>query len=115
MWESTAGSSEFEIREDTSDVKLTRGTRITLHLKEDCDEYLEEDRLKELIKQYSQFIRFPIKLHTTQEVPKQVLDTAATEKAQKEEDEKAEKEEREAKTVDDVYKTEMETKQEFEV
>lgn len=71
--------------------------------------------MKELIKQYSEFIGYPIQLYVTKETPKQVVDTEATEKAQKEEDEKAEKEEREAKTIDNVMKTEMETKQEFEV
>ena len=36
------------------------GTRIILHLKEDCDEYLEDYKIKELLRKYSEFIQFPI-------------------------------------------------------
>merc|ERR1712227_212711 len=39
---------------------LGRGTRVTLHLKEDAHDYLSEDKLKEASKKYSQFIQFPI-------------------------------------------------------
>lgn len=46
--------------------------RISLFLKEDADEYLDDDRVEELIKQYSEFIRFPIKLWKTTEEPIQV-------------------------------------------
>ncbi|KOB59956.1 hypothetical protein PFHG_01718 [Plasmodium falciparum HB3] len=38
------------------------GTKIILHLKEECDEYLEDYKLKELIKKYSEFIKFPIEI-----------------------------------------------------
>lgn len=38
------------------------GTKIVLHLKEECDEYLEDYKLKELIKKYSEFIKFPIEI-----------------------------------------------------
>jgi molecular chaperone HtpG len=80
-WESSAGGS-FVIDQDVED--LTRGTRITLHLKEDMQEYLEEKRLKELIKKHSEFIGFPIKLYTEKETEKEVTDDEEEEDAEKE-------------------------------
>merc|ERR1719159_257589 len=65
-WVSEAGGS-FTITE-TADSGLNRGTRIILHLKEDMSEYLEEKRVKDLIKKHSEFIGFPIKLYTEKEV-----------------------------------------------
>merc|ERR1712149_63302 len=45
-----------------------RGTRVTLHLKEDAHDYLSEDKLKETAKKYSQFIQFPIYVKVKKEV-----------------------------------------------
>jgi len=52
--------------------ELGRGTKIVLTLKEDCLEVLEEERLKGLIKRYSEFINFPIYLYTTKEEEEEV-------------------------------------------
>ena len=49
-----------------------RGTRVVLHLKEDAAELADPIRLARLIKQYSQFIQFPIKLYSATKEPKQV-------------------------------------------
>merc|ERR1719230_1863516 len=70
-WESTADST-FSVTEDPEGATLGRGTRITLSLKEDCLEFLEEERLKGLIKRYSEFINFPIYLYTTKEEEEEV-------------------------------------------
>eukprot|EP00429_Kryptoperidinium_foliaceum_P070847 CAMPEP_0176051064 /NCGR_PEP_ID=MMETSP0120_2-20121206/25385_1 /TAXON_ID=160619 /ORGANISM="Kryptoperidinium foliaceum, Strain CCMP 1326" /LENGTH=705 /DNA_ID=CAMNT_0017384503 /DNA_START=59 /DNA_END=2176 /DNA_ORIENTATION=+ len=71
-WSSEAGGS-FTITE-AKDSGVNRGTRIILHLKEDMSEYLEEKRIKDLIKKHSEFIGFPIKLYTEKTTEKEVTD-----------------------------------------
>ena len=71
-WISEAGGS-FTISPN-EDSGIGRGTRIILHLKEDMSEYLEEKRVKELVKTHSEFIGFPIKLYTEKTTEKEVTD-----------------------------------------
>merc|ERR1711959_166395 len=71
IWESTADSS-FTIKEDPEGNTLGRGSAITLHLKDDCKEFTEGDKIKELVKKYSEFISFPIYLKETKTVEKEV-------------------------------------------
>jgi len=71
-WISEAGGS-FTVTE-TADSNIKRGTRITLHMKEDMSEYLEEKRVKDLVKKHSEFIGFPIKLYTEKTTEKEVTD-----------------------------------------
>lgn len=71
VWESKADGS-FAISEDTENEPLGRGTEIRLHLREEAGEYLEESKLKDLVKRYSEFINFPIYLWATKEVEKEV-------------------------------------------
>ena len=60
-WSSSASGS-FTVKVDNDTEKISRGTRIVLHLKEDMKEYLEEKTLKDLVKKHSEFIDFPISL-----------------------------------------------------
>merc|ERR1712235_231112 len=55
LWESSAGGS-FTVARDTQSAPMGRGTRITLHMKEDQIEYIEEKRIKDVVKKHSQFI-----------------------------------------------------------
>jgi molecular chaperone HtpG len=71
-WVSEAGGS-FTITAN-NDAGLARGTRIILHLKEDMSEYLEEKRVKDLVKKHSEFIGFPIRLYTEKTTEKEVTD-----------------------------------------
>merc|ERR1711933_699070 len=63
IWESGAGGS-FTVQKDTEMVhgEVKRGTKVICYLKEDQSEFLEERRLKDLVKKHSEFIGFPIEL-----------------------------------------------------
>merc|ERR1712187_37290 len=81
---------------------LGRGSRVTLHLKEDAHDYLSEDKLKESVKKYSQFIQFPIYVKVKKEVDAEA----------EEDDDDDDKEDDEEETDDVETKEEEEEKEE---
>merc|ERR1719264_660405 len=105
VWESSAGVS-FTIKPDHGE-PLGRGTKIVLHLKEDQSEWVEEKKIKDIVKKHSQFIGYPIKLLVEKERDKEVSDDEAED--DKMEEEKKEGEEDKPK-VEDVGEDEDEDK-----
>jgi molecular chaperone HtpG len=95
-WETNAGGT-FTVNKDEGE-KITRGTKIILHMKEDQLEFLEERRLKDLVKKHSEFIGFPIELYVEKSTDKEVTES------DDEEDKKDEE-----KKADDEPKIEEET------
>merc|ERR1712157_332678 len=98
VWESSADAS-FTVVDDPRGNTLGRGTRVTLHLKEDAHDYLSEDKLKETAKKYSQFIQFPIYVKVKKEVDAD---------AEEDDDDKEDEEEK-----DDVETKEDVTEEEY--
>jgi len=101
VWESSADAS-FTVVPDPRGNTLGRGSRVTLHLKEDAHDYLSEDKLKEASKKYSQFIQFPIYVKVKKEVDAEA----------EEEDDDDDKEDEEEEEKDDVEAKDEEEKEE---
>ncbi|UMM36990.1 hypothetical protein L5515_008909 [Caenorhabditis briggsae] len=111
QWESSAGGS-FVVR-PYNDPELTRGTKITMYIKEDQVDFLEERKIKEIVKKHSQFIGYPIKLVVEKEREKEVEDEEAVESKDEEkkegdvenvgEDADAEKDKKKTKKIKEKY------------
>ncbi|KAK7283732.1 hypothetical protein RIF29_13474 [Crotalaria pallida] len=106
VWESKADGA-FAISEDTYNEPLGRGTEIRLHLKDEAGEYLEESKLKELVKRYSEFINFPIYLWASKEVD---VEVPADEDDSSDEDESSESSSTEEESEEDADKSDEEKK-----
>jgi len=89
VWESDAAS--FSVSKDPRGDTLGRGTQISLFMKEEAYDFLEEHTIKDLVKKYSQFINFPIHLWTSK-----------TEKVEEPVEEEEKPETKEGETDDDV-------------
>jgi heat shock protein beta len=71
IWTSTADAKFFVTKDPRGDT-LARGTRVTLYLKDDAAEYVEQEKIKKLVKKYSEFINYPIKLYLSKDVREEV-------------------------------------------
>jgi molecular chaperone HtpG len=107
IWESAAGGT-FTLKQDTEGEQLGRGSKIVLHLKDEQLDYLNEARIKEVVRKHSEFISYPIYLHVLKETETEVPDEEAEETKEEDEekkpkveevDEDEEKKEKKTKTV----------------
>merc|ERR1711936_619986 len=111
VWESSAGGS-FTIRPG-DDPEVKRGSKIVLYMKEDQSEFIEEKKVKEVVKKHSQFIGYPIKMLCQKEREKEVSDDEAEPEAAEGEEPKIEdigedadaekKDEKKKKTIKEKY------------
>jgi heat shock protein beta len=102
VWEGEADNSSYTIREETDPEKLIpRGTVITLQLKDDEKfEYADAIRIESLVKNYSQFISFPIYTWQEKSREKEVEEEAEASEESSEEDKAKEKK---TKTITEKY------------
>lgn len=64
----------FKVWKDEAGDTLFRGTKITLYLKEDQLDFLEEKKIKELVKKHSEFVGYPITLYVEKTKEEEVSD-----------------------------------------
>ncbi|KAJ6217849.1 hypothetical protein RDWZM_009006 [Blomia tropicalis] len=107
IWKSTANGS-FTIEVDHSNDRISRGTKVILSLKEDQRQFLDEQRLREIVNKHSKFVNYPIYLAVTKERDIEIK----TDEVNKRDDEdfKPKTEGENSETIEDLPDSEMEAK-----
>lgn len=108
IWESDAAS--FSVSKDPRGNTLGRGTTVSLHLKEEAHEFLEQDKIRELVKKYSQFINFDIFLWDSKKVTEEVPIEEEEEEQPVEEDDDEEEEDEDGKVEEEEEEEKPKTK-----
>merc|ERR1712170_66111 len=100
------------VQKDTEMVhgEVKRGTKVICYLKEDQSEFLEERRLKDLVKKHSEFIGFPIELYVEKSKEKEVTDSDEDEEEDKKEDKGGDDDEPKIEEVDEAKEAEEKKK-----
>lgn len=101
VWESTAGGT-FSISKDEKNERIPRGSKVVLHMKEDQLEFLDERKLKDIIKKHSEFIGFPIELLVEKTQEKEVTESDEEVKKEDKKEETTEQKKEEKKEGEDV-------------
>jgi heat shock protein 90kDa beta len=109
IWESSAAHT-YNIEKDPAGNTLGRGTKIVIQLKEDSKEFSEEKTIETLIKKYSEFINFPIRLQIFKEVSKEVEVEEEEEEPKKDEEKTDDAQNDDDIKVEDVDEEKKETK-----
>jgi len=107
IWTSEAGSS-FTVAKDETSERLTRGTKIVLHLKKDQQDFLEERKIKDLVKKHSEFIGYPISLLVEKTEEKEVEEDEEADKDKEKDKEKDKDKDKEKDKEKDKDKPEVE-------
>lgn len=109
VWVGEANSSTYTIREETDPAKLLpRGTRLTLYLKRDDKGFAHPERIEKLVKNYSQFVSFPIYTWQEKGYTKEVeVDKDPAEAKNDGEDATAEKKKKTKKIVEKYWDWEL--------
>lgn len=109
VWEGEANASTYTIREETDPEKLLpRGTRITLYLKRDDKAFAHPERVQKLVKNYSQFVSFPIYTWQEKGITKEVeVDEDPAEAKTDDQEEQTEKKKKTKKVVERYWDWEL--------
>jgi len=111
-WRSSAGGSFTIGLDNPLGEDVDRGTTIILDIKEDQEDYLDEKKLKDIIKKHSQFIGYPIHLHVEKEKEEEVSDDEEEEEKKDEEAEKDGEEGEEKPKIEEINEDDEEAKKE---
>ena len=110
VWESNANGN-YTITKSEND-NATRGTKIELTLKTDANEFLDVDRIKDIIKKHSEYIQYPIKVYTKK--IKEVIEEECEENISSEKDNFKCESENQTENVSSESHSEIQTKNENE-